>query len=673
MKTTKTVEQSALQYVLADGYSIIPVAKDKRPLLASWKEYQTRKPSEDEIHVWWKKWPSANIGIVTGKISGITVVDLDIYKTPHTSLDKFPETLTVKTGNGGYQLYYNYTEGLTVSAEGYPGLPGVDIRSDGGYVVAPPSVTSYLKDGKPSGGEYFFNNTTPIKDFPIHMFPKTKVKRSLSSTIGVTSGRRNDSIASVIGKLLQAEPNQEKFLSEVLPAIERINQTYTPPLSHKELLSTFESIMKKEIAHRESLIISPIQIDGDTHEIKIRRSKAGVPYKDMANVLAVLEGHPYYKGTIRFNEFKQEIEYNGKPFEEGDLVKIQYFMQVEMELHGVAKEAVYAAVSHCANLHKYDEAKDWANSLVWDRTPRLSTWLSESTGVENSEYIKGVGSQWITGAVKRILLPGSTFDYVLVLVGGQGIGKTSFFRILGGDWYKSYTGAMDNKDFCLALRGAMIVDLDEGASLSKSDSIKMKSIITETHDEFRAPYDRVMKKYPRRFVFSMSTNDTEPFKDVTGNRRYWPVDVANVVNFKWLEENRDQIFAEAVYCYKNGIAIHDVPLHDAVHNQSIHIAEDPWVENIENILENRQGYVSGSQDFKITTNEIYSAMFKDESLLRLDKKIIMRIADILKKDLGFKSQRKSIGGDRYSCWVLTEEKAKDLQSKYKKEDDIFKF
>jgi len=171
----------------------------------------------------------------------------------------------------------------------------------------------------------------------------------------------------------------------------------------------------------------------------------------------------------------------------------------------------------------------------------------------------------------------------------------------------------------------------------------------------------------------MSTNDTEPFKDVTGNRRYWPVDVANVVNFKWLEENRDQIFAEAVYCYKNGIAIHDVPLHDAVHNQSIHIAEDPWVENIENILENRQGYVSGSQDFKITTNEIYSAMFKDESLLRLDKKIIMRIADILKKDLGFKSQRKSIGGDRYSCWVLTEEKAKDLQSKYKKEDDIRKF
>lgn len=661
MQKTQTMFFKALQYLLTDGYSVIPLGKDKRPLLASWKEYQTRLPSEEELKTWWEKWPSANIGVVTGKISGISVIDIDIYKANNTTLDKFPKTLTIKTGNGGYHLYYEYVEGLSISANAYANLPGVDIRSDGGYVVAPPSVTSYLKEGKPSGGEYTYHDTHPITSFPTSLISPQKKKRTLLSTISVETGGRNDSLASVIGKLLQSEPDKDKFLTEVLPAAERINATYNPPLSPQELLTTFQSIMKKELTRREELVLSPIQLEGSNVTIPIRRSQNGTPYKDMANVLAVLEHHPYFKNTIRYNEFRQEIEYNGHPFEEGDLVKMQYFMQTDMGLHSLAKDAVYAAVQHCANMNKYDEAKDWLNSLQWDGTPRLHSWLSLSTGVEDNNYHAGVGAQWIMGAVRRIVHPGATFDYVLTLVGGQGIGKTSFFRILGGKWYKSYTGAMDNKDFCLALRGALIVDLDEGAALSKSDSIKMKSIITETHDEFRAPYDRVMKKYPRRFVFSMSTNDTEPFKDVTGNRRYWPVDIKDTVNFKWLEENREQIFAEAYFYLNSGKEIREVTLTDAMTNQNSHIAEDPWLSKIRESLENMKGYLEGDKDFKVTTEEIYAKTFPDESLIKLDRRIIMRIADVLKKDLGFKGIRLMIDGHRYSCWVLGEEELTRLR------------
>ena len=134
------LKEIALRY-LKNGKSIFPVGKDKKPLIA-WDEYQTRLATVDEVEKWWDLYPEANIGIVTGKISGITVIDFDLdsedYKT-------FPETLTVRTGSGGYHLYYQYYPIRNKTGI----LPHVDIRGDGGYVVAYPSETvDDYRDGK---------------------------------------------------------------------------------------------------------------------------------------------------------------------------------------------------------------------------------------------------------------------------------------------------------------------------------------------------------------------------------------------------------------------------------------------------------------------------------------------------------------------------------------------
>lgn len=665
-KITQSIFDRALQYVLADGYSIIPVGKDKRPLLKSWKEFQERAPTEEEVRSWWAKWPEANVGIVTGKVSGIIVVDIDTYKTDHVELDTFPQTFTVLTGNKGYHLFYEYVEGFTISANAYKNLPGVDMRSDGGFVVAYPSVTSYTKDGAPSGGTYTVFRSESVAPFPVSLFPKGKVRRGLKETVGVQSGSRNDSLASVIGLLLQAEKDEEKWLSEVWPAITAINKTYNPPLSLQEAKTTFDSIVKKEHERRQSLILSPIQPDGTTGEqvhIKLRRNGNSIAYKDMANVFEVLQHHPYYKLALRFNEFRQEVEYNGKPFEEGDLVKIQYFMQTEADLQGISKDAVYAAVVHYANRNRYDEAKDWLKGLKWDGTERLNSWINSAAGTPDDEYHQAIGMHWIMGMIKRIMVPGSTFDYVLVLVGDQGIGKTSFFRILGGKWYKSYTGAIDNKDFYLALRGAMIVDLDEGAAMYKSEAIKIKSVITETHDEFRAPYDRVMKKYPRRFVFSMSTNDTEPFRDVTGNRRYWTVDAKQVINFAWLEDNREQLFAEAYHYFTEKIELSPVPFEATLAHQEAHLPDDTWTDTIVRHVRRNRYYCKGDTfEFSTTIPEIYSGIFPDESLSKLGRSIEMRIANVLRKECGLVKDRRMVDGERRSLWILTPKKAAELQA-----------
>ena len=133
--------QAALRYC-DKGFSVIPIRPDKKPFV-QWTDFQKRRATKEEIKKWFSQWPKANVGIVTGKISGVFVIDCDSQEAYEKIQAMLPEcflTAIVKTPRG-YHLYFAYASENTISnAAGI--LPGVDIRGDGGYAIAPPSVNT---------------------------------------------------------------------------------------------------------------------------------------------------------------------------------------------------------------------------------------------------------------------------------------------------------------------------------------------------------------------------------------------------------------------------------------------------------------------------------------------------------------------------------------------------
>ena len=133
--------QAALRYC-DKGFSVIPIRPDKKPFV-QWTDFQKRRATKEEIKKWFSQWPKANVGIVTGKISGVFVIDCDSQEAYEKIQAMLPEcflTAIVKTPRG-YHLYFAYASENTISnAAGI--LPGVDIRGEGGYAIAPPSVNT---------------------------------------------------------------------------------------------------------------------------------------------------------------------------------------------------------------------------------------------------------------------------------------------------------------------------------------------------------------------------------------------------------------------------------------------------------------------------------------------------------------------------------------------------
>lgn len=245
----ETLLQIAFEF-FKKGWSVIPVGRDKKPLL-NWKEYQKRRAGCDEITEWFNTYPDMQLGIVTGEISNLTVVDMEEGADFNLIKD---ETFTVKTGGNGRHFYFTYNNNFTNAVRV---LEKTDIRSEGGYVVAPGSSSH-------KGGYEILKNLpiTTMSEATFELLTaikKNKKSKSLPELVGLNEGGRNSSMASLAGKLMRAT-NPSKWDKEVWPALVSVNSSYNPPLDKDELLAIYNSISNSEsnrIEEEEKLKSNP--------------------------------------------------------------------------------------------------------------------------------------------------------------------------------------------------------------------------------------------------------------------------------------------------------------------------------------------------------------------------------------------------------------------------------
>lgn len=365
------------------------------------------------------------------------------------------------------------------------------------------------------------------------------------------------------------------------------------------------------------------------------------------NIYRVLRDHKNFIGRFRYDEFKITFEIDGRPWENTDIIEVQTQISVLFPPFAkVGKNMVEDAMFKIAKECRYDSAKQYVTSIVWDKKARLDTWLSSVYGVADDEYHRAVASNWMKGLVKRIIEPGCKFDYVLVLEGEQGVKKSTSLAILGGQWHVETTMSTDNKDFFMQFSGKTIIEFSEGETLSRTEVKRMKAIITNQVDRYRVPYERMTQDFPRRCVFAMTTNQTEYLKDETGNRRWLPVKVVKEeADVEWLKEHRDQLYAEA---YHRAIVLkenaYEFPKEATLEAQMARMIHDPnedliidWYHNEVKILEKeKQG---------VTIHAAYSqAIHRNNPAKPLDRYHEMMIGEVFRNNLNLEKRRIREGG-----------------------------
>lgn len=287
-------------------------------------------------------------------------------------------------------------------------------------------------------------------------------------------------------------------------------------------------------------------------------------------------GVPEVAGLIAFNEFSNTvIKTRPSPWgtdagvwEEADELLMGEWLVREHRLPSMPRGTLEEAVLMVAHRHSVHPIRDRIEGLrgQWDGEKRLKGWLARVCLVDQDpqladpllvRYLARAGTWFLMAMCARVMSrkmagarvtvgPGVKFDYMLILEGPQGWGKSTVAATLGGEHFADTGLNLGEKDSYQNIQGIWIYEWGELENLSKQEVGKVKLFVSSPKDRFRATFDKRPRDYPRQVVFVGTTNEANYLTDLTGNRRFWPVRVTRPPDNEWLGENLDQLLAEAV-------------------------------------------------------------------------------------------------------------------------------
>jgi len=319
---------------------------------------------------------------------------------------------------------------------------------------------------------------------------------------------------------------------------------------------------KDEVAGGPALVFKFLDCnydeDGDVKSVK----------QLVHNFEIVMDKDSRFAGKIRLNEFAQQpYLYGSVPWENENNCRAwsshddsALFSLIQADYGLKSRQDFADALKNVSMRNKFHPVRELLDSLTWDGKEHIRSLLPEYLGAEDSDYTYQVMHLWMLGAVSRVYKPGSKFDYTIILQGSQGIGKSTFLKLMALDdsWFNDSLDSLDSDKAVQSLTGSWIIELAELKSLARTAGgvESVKRFLTATQDKYRIPYERRADTFYRQCVFAGTTNKDDFLQDETGNRRFLIIHTGVTKPFKslFVPEAMDDIkqaWAEAVHIWKN--------------------------------------------------------------------------------------------------------------------------
>ena len=326
--------------------------------------------------------------------------------------------------------------------------------------------------------------------------------------------------------------------------------------------------MRQQLKIQAGSIASPMSIE----EVKtmLDTTEKGGVRNSIKNCLTVFQHDPLLSGAIAYNlltdrtDIVKPIGYDRSPgtsMTDTDMKYIRLYLEENYDL--TSEKKIMDAADLAAHQNSYHPVRDFLNSLTWDGTERIRYCLHHFLGAEADEYTFQALRLFLLGAIHRAFRPGCKFEVMLCLVGGQGAGKSTFFRLLAGkdEWFSDDLRKLDDENVYRKLQGHWIIEMSEMIATANAKSIEeIKSFLSRQKEVYKIPYETHPADRLRQCVFGGTSNamDFLPL-DRSGNRRFLPVQVCpEQAEVHILEDEAasraylQQAWAEAMTIYRTG-------------------------------------------------------------------------------------------------------------------------